>query len=202
MIMRFVRYVVVPVIFGVLYVQPSGAVLLSFVPSSATVTTGGTVNVDVRLSGLGNHSPPSVGSFDLFVGFNPTILSPTAVTFGPFLGDPLFFESLTSFDPSTTGIVEFAEVSLLLPSQLDALQPSSFSLATLSFSAIGNGTSPFILVGTQRVDDAFGDRLAIPESATALLFGLGLVALLILRSPMRKIRDRLTRIPCQQRGVL
>jgi hypothetical protein len=178
----FGQFIAVGIV-ALLNIQPVYATfLLSLVPSSATVTTGNTVNVNVSISGLSN--PPSVGAFDLDVGFNPAILSPTAVTFGPFLGDPLLFEALTGFDFGTPGIVEFAEVSLLSPSELDALQSPSFSLATLSFRATSNGTSPFMFVGNQRVDDAFGNKLRIPEPATAFLLGLGLIALLIIRRPI------------------
>jgi hypothetical protein len=159
-------------------------ILLSLVPPAAIVATGNTVNVNVSISGLGN--PPSVGAFDLDVGFNPAVLSPTAVTFGSFLGDPLLFEALTAFDFTTPGVVEFAEVSLLSPSELNARQSSSFLLATLSFVAISNGTSPFTFVGTPRVDDAFGNKLGIPEPATAFLLGVGIIALLIIRSPIKK----------------
>src|SRR6202022_4282685 len=154
-------------VLALLKTHPLPAIFLSLVPSPATVTTGNTINVDVIISGLGH--PPSVGAFDLNVGFNPSILIPTAVTFGTFLGDPNLFEALTDFDFGTPGIVEFAEVSLLSPSELDALQQSSFSLAALSFSAIGNGTSPFMFLGNRRVDDAFGNKLPIPEPATAIL---------------------------------
>jgi hypothetical protein len=171
-------------IVALLNIQPVHAILLSLVPSSATVTTGNTVDVDVIISGLGN--PPSVGTFDLDIGFNTAILAPTAVTFGAFLGDPALFEALTAFDFGTPGRVEFAEVSLLSPSELDALQQSSFSLATLSFSAIANGTSPFFFAGNQIVDDAFGNKLPIPEPATVLLLAAGLIALRTIRRPLRR----------------
>ena len=84
-------------IVALLNAQPVHAtILLSLVPSSATVTTGNTVNVNVSISGLSN--PPSVGAFDLDVGFNPAILSPTTVTFGSFLGEPVL--SINSNDGS------------------------------------------------------------------------------------------------------
>jgi len=151
------------------------SVFLHLAPPSATVTTGDTVNVEVSIGGLGN--PPSVGAFDLSVGFDPAILSPTAVTFGPFLGDESLFEALTAFDFSVPGVVEFAEVSLLTPAELDALQSSGFSLATLSFVATGNGTTSFDFIGDRRIDDAFGNKLIVPEPATVFLVAVALVAL-------------------------
>jgi hypothetical protein len=163
-------------IIALLNAAPAHAIVLDLVPPSPTVTIGNTVDVDVVISGLAN--PPSVGAFDLNVGYNPAIVSPTMVTFGPFLGNPLLFEALTAFDLATLGIVNFAEVSLLSPSDLDSLQRSSFSLATLSFLAIGTAASPFVFVGDLRVDDAFGNKLLVPEPPSGLLLILALGALL------------------------
>ncbi len=133
------------------------ALSVDFVPGSQTVPVGRPVSVDTVLSGLAAAGPPSVGAFDLDVSFDPSILSPTGVTFGAFLGDPSLFEALTasSFLP---GVVDLAEVSLLAPTDLDTLQPVSFALATLSFDtlAFGNSSLNFSQV---IVSDAFGERL-------------------------------------------
>lgn len=155
---------------------PADPITLSAIPSSTSVTAGGVVSVPVFISGLGR--PPAVGAFDLSLAFNSLLLSPTMVVFGPFLGDPSLFEALTGFDFSTPGIAEFAEVSLLTPAELNALQPPSFLLATLSFVGLGTGSIGFNFASV-RVDDAFGNKLAIsiPEPATILLAGIGLLAL-------------------------
>jgi hypothetical protein len=164
-------------------VVPSSAsadpITLSAVPSSMSVTTGGMVTVSVLISGLGR--PPAVGAFDLTLAFNSLLLAPTMVVFGPFLGDPSVFEALTAFDFSTPGAAEFAEVSLLTPDELNALQPATFLLATLSFVGLGNGPIGFSFASV-RVDDAFGNKLdiSVPEPATILLMGLGFLAMLIL----------------------
>ena len=57
------------------------------------------------------------------------------------------------------GMVEFAEISLLSPTELDALQTSAFSLGTLSFTALGSGTASFSF-SAGVVDDGFGKKLA------------------------------------------
>ena len=169
-------------LFIVLGILQPGTVLagvhLNLFPSAPTVTPGDLLSVDVFISGLGNGVPPSVGAFDLDIAFDPGILTPIAVVFGPFLGDPSLFEALVSTDFSIPGIADIAETSLLHSAELDALQPSNFSLATLTFAAIGSGQSLLSFVGDVRVDDAFGIKLAIPEPGTALLLALGLLALL------------------------
>src|SRR5690349_9097493 len=102
------------------------------VPSAVTVFQGQSVTADVVISGKAVGSAPSIGAIDFDVTFDPTILSPTNVTFGPFLGNPGLFEALTDFK-FLPGVVDFAEASLLSPAQLDTVQPASFSIATLSF---------------------------------------------------------------------
>ena len=143
----------------------------------------GQVVVDIVISGLGSGVPPSVGTFDLDVSFDPSILSPTNVTFGPFLGDPDLAEALTNSN-FLPGVVDFAELSLLSPSELDVLQPGAFSLATLAFDTLGPGSSPFVFTQII-VDDAFGNKLPIPEPATGLLLAAGLGAMTVYRTMRR-----------------
>jgi hypothetical protein len=154
-------------------------VSISLIPSTTTVTTGGTLNVSALISGLGLNAAPKVGAFDLSIGYNNAILTPTLVTFSGFLGDPAAFDAITSSDFTTTpGVAEFAEVSFLSPSDLYALQPSSFVLATVSFVGKGNGAAAFSYVGDVRVDDEFGNKL-IPEPGTLASLALGLAAVLV-----------------------
>jgi hypothetical protein len=160
-------------------------VVVYFDPYSQPVITGQQVNVDVVISGLGNFMPPSAGSFDLTAAFDPTLLLPTTVTFGPFLGDPNLGQALTGYQFSASE-VEFAEVSLLTPEQLDALQPGMFTLATLSFTALRDGTASFSLVDGV-VDDPFGHKLFIvPEPGTVALLASGLLGSYTFRRRLRR----------------
>ena len=163
---------------GLLSAHAASAAVVTLTPSSVATTTGNPVSVDIRVTDLFSSQ---LGGFDLNIAFNPALLNPTGVTFGPLLGDPGLFEAFTGFSFTTPGIVNFAEVSLLDAAALDALQPTSFSIATLSFDAIGTGFNQFALLDTSTLADASGNPLAIPEPGSMLLLGLGIVGLLTTR---------------------
>jgi len=152
----------------------TASVMLSFQPSTPDASSGSPLSVDVVISGLG--LPPEIGSFDVFVGFNPLLLEPLDITFGPFLGDPFLFQALTATDLTAgPGIVEGAEVSLLPTSILDFLQAPSFTLFTVDFMGIGNGPVSFQYLGGP-VDDGngiliFGTKTIVPEAGSSLLVG-------------------------------
>jgi hypothetical protein len=118
---------------------PVMAMTIGFQPSAQTVNLGSSLAVDV-VATLGSNE--IVSAYDLDLGYNPLILNATGVTFGTFLGAPL---SIFSSNLSA-GLVDFAEVSFLNDSDLAALQPSAFTLATISFTAIGLGTSSLDIV--------------------------------------------------------
>ena len=163
---------------GLLGASPALAISLDLVPSSPTVFQGHSVDVAVVISGLVAGGPPSVGAFDLTVSFDPAILSPTSVTFGRFLGNPDLLEALAGFN-FLAGFVEFAEVSLLSSAELDTLQPASFTLATLSFTALESATTT-LAFSQITVDDAFGNLLLgtkVSEPTSLLLIASGLVCL-------------------------
>jgi hypothetical protein len=88
-----------------------------------------------------------------------------------------------------SGSVEFAEVSLLSSSALNARQPSSFALATLSFEGVGSGIASLSLE-TGVVDDAFGNKLVfVPEPRTGfLIVMLAGCSLLVKRRWLKALR--------------
>jgi len=148
------------------------AATLQINPTLISVTSGDSIGVNLIINGIGVPGAMEVGSFDIFIGFNPALVTPAGATFGLLLGDPGAFEAITA--TSFTGNqAEAAEVSLLTNAELDALQTtSSFTLATLSFKAIGTGMAAFTYDGGP-VDDGNGVLIAgtktvVPEPNLAL----------------------------------
>jgi hypothetical protein len=164
----------------------AGAVSIALLPSLSSVGVGDALGLEVVIAGLGDGVAPSLGSYDLDVSYDPALLSFGSVEFGSLLGGPA--DSLQSA-AGGAGVVDFAELSLLSPAELDALQGGSFTLATLHFTAIGAGASSLSVTqalagnGVGRpltVESVAGARVvagAIPEPAAAALFGLGALAL-------------------------
>jgi hypothetical protein len=170
-----------------LLAEQGNALTLSLEPNTQMIVPTGTTTVDIIASDLGNFAPASIGAFLLEIIFDDSIVSFDAVEYGSFLGD-----SMDSFDTNivTTagfGFVELDELSFLFDSELDALQPDSFSLATLTFSGRTLGTST-IGFGFADVSDAVGASLvptllvpseivvtAVPLPGALLLMTSGLV---------------------------
>jgi hypothetical protein len=147
----------------VLCAAPAGAIVIGFVPSDQTVGLGATVGVDLVISDLGDFTAPSLGSFDLDVTYDDAILgAPSVTTLTSLLGDSSQGETIEGVDLSIPGFIDVFLVSLLSPLELDALQPASFVLLTLTFDAIAQGTSALELT-----EVLLGDALGAELSATA-----------------------------------
>lgn len=176
----------------------SQAITLSVNPVTQTVDPGTPVQVDLVIAGLGNHTAPSLGAFDLDLSFNAGVLAFTGLTFGGALGDELAGEAFVSFSTGA-GTVNLFEVSLLEPSAtgcifclapyLEDLQTDSFVLATLDFTALGIGTSA-LGISINALSDGYGDALTadtqtgrvtvaaaatVPAPSTLLLMMAGLL---------------------------
>jgi len=174
---------------GLLLAPPAHAVSLALTPATTVAAVGDTVAIAIEIAGL---APPTVSSFDLDVGFDPTVLSFKTASFGTALGTG--GDVFTSAGLLTASIVDVAEASLLPSSVLEATQPGSFVLATLIFQAVAPGVSALaisdaLLADTSSVpggnqisvDSTTGARVTVtaaapvPEPAALLVFAAGVL---------------------------
>jgi hypothetical protein len=172
----------------------ASAITISLDPTSQTLGLGSLIEVDLRVSDLGNFVPPSLSTFDLDVLFDPAILSFNSVSYGdPVLGGQLDIFGLGSLTLTTPSIgsVNLFELSFDSAADLNNLQVGAFVLATLSFDTLAIGVSPLsVLVNVLGDADAAPlnasasggsvtvNPSVIPEPASLLLVGAGLLAVI------------------------
>jgi hypothetical protein len=175
----------------------AATITLVVTPQSAP---GANVDVALRIADLVDAAAPSLGTFDLDVAYDPTVLGSPSVVFGdPVLGDQLDLFALGALGPTATpgfGSINLFELSLDSVADLNSLQAGAFTLATLTFAPLSFGTS-FLNVIVNVLGDAVGDPLsatvipstvtvdvsatAVPEPATLMLVGGGVGAYLARR---------------------
>jgi hypothetical protein len=130
---------------------------IGFVPGSLIQSPG-----DIFMAGvqIANPGPNGVGDYDLTISFSSAVLSASIVNFGTFLGGPI-----NSIQSSSIGLgsVEIAEVSLLSPSSLIALQPATFTLATITFKTLNPGVTT-LNFNDVVIDDANGVALTVSST--------------------------------------
>lgn len=194
----FKRYVLIGLSFLLMQIPLANAALIGLQPGSSSVTSGGSISLDLVVSGLGDFSAESLGAFDISVGFDASVLSFTSYRLEDYLGDIDLFEAIDASAGAIGGTVNIAEVSLLSAVSLDAMQPADFILATLNFDAADLATSIVtqlaVLPGSGLVD-ALGAPIAItgltparveivtavPVPGTLFLLGVPLVCWRLLR---------------------
>lgn len=131
-------------------------------PSNQSVPLGSFFYLKLGVQGLGNHTAPLLGGFDLDIVFDPSLLHFESISFG----DPTLGNLLEPATPSISGYnligtgdsVNLYSVSLDTPTELAAVQPNHFTIATLRFSALAIGSGGLNLSSVV-LSDADGNRL-------------------------------------------
>jgi hypothetical protein len=157
-------------------------VVLGFDPSFEQVPLGIPFSVNLTVAGLGNGT--ALGTYDIDVTYDSAIIKLSSVTYGTSL-DVLGLGSIqgTTFGPGTVNVFE---LSLDSTADLNALQPSAFTLVHLDFMSSSYGTSP-LNMNINALGDANGNSLtalvnqgsvAVPQPPALFLIALSLVGLL------------------------
>jgi len=138
------------------------AALISVAPVSDDIDVGETSVFSVNIADVVSGAAPSVGAFDLDVSYDANVLSLIASSFGSGL-DVLGLGSLRASNLSVPGLANFFEVSFDSVAQLNALQPGAFTLLTLTFGAVGSGSSTIGLLLNSLADTT---GAALPATVT------------------------------------
>ncbi|MFK8015899.1 MAG: cohesin domain-containing protein [Gammaproteobacteria bacterium] len=148
---------------------PAFATFLTLSPSVTDAVNGDIVSLDLIVGDLSDGGAPSIGAFDIDIGFDDSALDFAGVTYGSMLGDMLT-ESITD-TASSNGLVGLLEVSFLSIADLDALQGESFVLATLDFLVedLAVGASTLVSFGDTLLADAFGLALGVDMMMNAVI---------------------------------
>lgn len=146
-------------LFFLLTVFQSKATAIDMSLSSPSTNLGNTVDVELDISNLGNSAAPSIGTYDVDVTFDPSVISFDSVTFGSQLSlnsIPLFQDGIIT----GSGILNLAEISDDTPTDLNNLQAPDFTLATITFNTVSAGSSG-VNVSVTDLGDAAGDSLTV-----------------------------------------
>jgi len=197
MTLRFRLFLLGALLIG--HAAGASAATLTLTPSASPITVGSPVSVDLFISGLTAGLAPSLGSYDIKIGFDDTLLSFGSASYGTGLNLGTPADSFAVTDSSVAGVVWLSEVSLVPTVTLDSSQPGSFLVATLNFLGIAPGVSPlsFVLaalydtdavpLATSTVSSSVTIEAApVPEASPWLAALLGLVGVMLLKFPLAR----------------
>jgi len=172
-------------------IDHASAASLSFLPSSETINVGETVRVDVFMNELRDCH---LSQFVINIGYGNPVLMFDSYILGTSLTDSELGQVNDSGGEESTGTINIAEFSWLEGDEFDA-QPESFLLASLFFTGGVGGQSTLIFENSLFLSDLDGATIwnvvdtdtatitvvpganPVPEPATMLLLGTGLIGL-------------------------
>ena len=166
------------VLFGIIFLSPLPVFaipIVSIQPPVLTTGVGNFFDVFVNISNV-----TDLFAYQFEISFNPNILSAGSVTEGPFLASGGFF--IPGVIDNTAGSITFAAGSLI--GAIPGVSGSG-TLATLNFEGLTLGTSSVNLSNVILLDSSLS-FMAVPEPATIILLGSGLVGGLAFGKRFRK----------------
>jgi hypothetical protein len=116
----------------------ASAAIISVTGPTEEILLGSQVAVDLSIGDVTNLDAPSISGYSVRLSFDPTILAPKSLEFGPSLD--LGSGSSRDFS-SAVGSILIQEFSFATAADLINLQPGSFHFARLTFDTVAPGTS-------------------------------------------------------------
>lgn len=167
--------------------------------SNNNINLGDAIEVKVQVSNLQNATAPSLGAYDLNLNYAAHLFQISSLVWGDTINgnqlDLNGFGSLHISDDSTIGTLNLFELSFDSAWDLDNLQKDSFTLFSVIFSSLAQGSGNFT-IDTHALSDAYGNSLTadainntsvavravnVPEPS-GLLILIGLIALGLTRA--------------------
>ncbi len=180
----------------------SAQISLYLSPSSQSTSVNGTATYSLNVKGLktsADYAGPVLGGYNITLDFNSAIASVQSVAFGSLLN--LSGTDYQSADTSSAGVLSLMEISFDSASALEAAQPGSFTLATITFVGQASGLTglTFDLANTSLSDEnantldlagggTGGNLSVVPEpSTTAIALGVVAVGAVLVRRRLRPV---------------
>lgn len=150
---------------AVLFSCDTFAININLAADKSNLNIGDTLELQVRVSGLDDNAAPSLGVYDLNLGFDATLFSLNAVHWGDsVLGNQLDLAGFGSLQESTVNgsWLNLFELSFDSVADLDLLQAGDFTLFSVLLTAQAIGEGNFSL-WINSIGDASGNELSIDE---------------------------------------
>ncbi len=153
-------------------IVPAKAVpTVSLDPVTQNIAVGGTAVVNLNISGLGAGVTPTLGSWLAYIAFDSLVVSigTANVTFGTNL-DLGVIGTISLVDGTTPNLIKIDETSFEDMAALNLVQPAAFTLATLTFTGVAQGTSA-LTFNRLELGDEMGFPLALSSSTASITVG-------------------------------
>lgn len=155
------------------------AMTISLTPANQATTVGASIDLNVQISGLYDSDPNEVlSAYGIGINFDTSLFSAAGVDFGNLLGGGTG-DSIAFFDSTTTaGLLTLNETSFLTDADLRSLQSDNFTLGTVHFISLAEGTGAFSfqgisLAGQTLIGSTFPSDLPVTQTVGSQVVAQG-----------------------------